>query len=39
MVTGQDLSDMIGQTVKVTGAVAEIDGGQVIEVMTVMPVE
>lgn len=39
VVTGQDMSDMIGQTVKVTGAVAEVDGGQVIEVMTVAPLE
>lgn len=39
VVTGRDLSDMIGQTVKVTGAVAEVDGGQVIEIMTVVPAE
>jgi hypothetical protein len=30
---------MIGKMVKVTGAVAEVDGGQVIEVMTVMPAD
>ena len=39
VVSGKDLSDMIGQTVKVTGTVAEVDGGQVIEVMTVTPLE
>jgi hypothetical protein len=30
---------MIGKRVKVTGAIDEVDGGQVIEVMTVTPVE
>jgi hypothetical protein len=39
VVAGKDLSDMIGKLVKVTGAIAEVDGGQVIEVMTVTPVE
>ena len=39
VVGGRDLSDMIGKMVKVTGAVAEVDGGQVIEVMTVMPAD
>lgn len=39
LVSGKDLSDMVGQKVKVTGAIAEADGGQVIEVMTVTPVE
>lgn len=39
VVTGKDLSDMIGKTVKVTGAIAEVDGSQIIEVMSVMPVE
>jgi hypothetical protein len=39
IVAGQDLSDMIGKTIKVTGTVAEVDGGQVIEVITVTPIE
>lgn len=39
VVAGKDLSDMIGQLVKVTGAIAEVDGGQVIEVMTVTPMD
>ena len=39
VVTGKDLTDMAGKMVKVTGTVAEVDGGQVIEVMTVSPME
>ena len=39
VVAGRDLSDMLGKMVKVTGAIAEVDGGQVIEVMTVTPME
>lgn len=39
VVVGKDLSDMLGKTVTVTGALAEVDGGQVIEVMTVTPME
>ena len=39
IVAGQDLSEMIGQKVKVTGAIAEVDGGQVIEVMSVVPMD
>jgi hypothetical protein len=39
VVAGKDLSDMIGKLVKVTGAIAEVDGGQVIEVMTVTPMD
>ena len=39
VVAGKDLSDMAGKMVKVTGTVAEVDGGQVIEVMTVSPIE
>jgi hypothetical protein len=39
VVLGKDLSDRIGETVKVTGTVAEFDGGQVINVMTVTPME
>ena len=39
LVAGKDLSDMIGQLVKVTGTITEAQGGQVIDVMTVTPVE
>jgi hypothetical protein len=39
VVTGKDLSEMIGKLVKVTGTIAEVEGGQVIDVMTVTPVE
>ena len=39
VVAGADLSDMIGKLVKVTGVIAEVDGGQVIEVMTVTPMD
>jgi len=39
VVAGKDLSEMIGKLVKVTGTIAEVDGGQVIEVMTVTPTE
>jgi type IV pilus biogenesis protein CpaD/CtpE len=39
IVAGQDLSDMVGQMVKVTGAVAEVPDGPVIQVMSVIPLE
>ena len=39
IVTGKDLSDMIGKMVKVTGAIAEVEGGRVIEVMEVTIIE
>lgn len=39
VVAGKDLSDMIGKIVKVTGTIAEVNGGQVIEVMQVTPME
>jgi len=39
MVSGKDLSDMVGKTVKVTGVLAEGDGGQVIQVMSVKPMD
>ena len=39
IVAGQDLSDLIGQMVKVTGAIAEAGDGQVIQVMSVIPLE
>jgi hypothetical protein len=39
VVAGRDLSDMLGKMVKVTGTIAEVDGGQVIDVMTVIPME
>lgn len=39
LISGRDLSDMLGKTVTITGAISEGDGGQVIEVMTVTPME
>ncbi len=39
VVAGKDLSEMIGKLVKVTGTIAEVDGGQVIDVMTFTPIE
>jgi hypothetical protein len=36
-VSGKDLSDMVGKTVRVTGVIAEGDGGHVIQVMSVKP--
>lgn len=39
VVAGKDLSDMLGKLVKVTGTIAEAEGGQVIDVMTVTPIE
>ena len=39
VVTGKDLSEMVGKIVKVTGAIAEVDGSQVIEVMEVIPLQ
>jgi hypothetical protein len=39
IVTGQDLSDMLGKKVKITGAIAEVDETQVIQVMSVIPIE
>ena len=39
IVAGQDLSDMLGKKVKVTGAIAEVDKTQVIQVMSVIPLE
>ena len=39
VVLGKDLSDRIGETVRVTGTVAEFDGSQVITVMAVSPME
>jgi hypothetical protein len=39
IVAGQDLSDMLGKKVKVTGAIAEVDETQVIQVMSVIPME
>jgi hypothetical protein len=39
VVAGQDLSDMLGKKVKVTGAIAEVDNTQVIKVMSVIPME
>jgi hypothetical protein len=39
VVAGKDLSDMLGKLVKVTGTITEAEGGQVIDVLTVTPVE
>ena len=39
VVSGMDLSGMQGKTVTVTGALSEVDGGQVIQVLTVKPME
>ena len=39
VVAGKDLTGMLGKTVTVTGAIAEVDGSQVINVMTVTPLE
>lgn len=39
LVTGQDLSDMLGKKVKITGAIAEVNDTQVIQVMSVIPAE
>jgi len=38
-VAGQDLSDMIGKTVKVTGAVQEQEGRYTINILSVMEVQ
>lgn len=39
LVMGQDLSDMVGKKVKLIGTVAEVEQNQVIQVMSVMPIE
>jgi hypothetical protein len=39
LVLGQDLSDLVGKKVKITGAIAEVDQNQAIQVMSVMPIE
>ena len=39
IVTGEDLSHMVGQKVKVTGTLAESEEGQVFQVMSVSPME
>lgn len=39
VVMGQDLSDMLGKKVKVIGAIAEVEETQVIQVMSVVPIE
>jgi Protein of unknown function (DUF5818) len=38
-ITGEDLSDLVGKKVKVTGALTETEGGKLIHVMTVTPME
>lgn len=39
MLSGEDLSDMVGKTVEVTGTVSESDAGKTINVMSVKEVE
>lgn len=39
LVAGQDLTDMKGRRIRVTGTLSEAEGGQVLEVMTVIPLE
>ena len=39
LVMGQDLAEMVGKKVKITGAIAEVDENQVIQVMSVMPIK
>jgi hypothetical protein len=39
LVMGQDLSGLVGKKVKITGAIAEVEENQVIQVMSVMPIE
>lgn len=39
VVSGEDLSHMVGQKVKVTGTLAEAEEGQVFQVMSVAPME
>ena len=39
LVLGQDLSAMIGKRIKVTGTIMEDEEAQILEVMTVIPLE
>jgi hypothetical protein len=39
LVSGQDLSGMMGKRIKVTGTITEVEDTQVLEVMTVLPLE
>ena len=39
MLSGEDLSNMVGKTVEVTGTVSESDAGKTINVMSVKEVE
>lgn len=39
ILAGQDLTDMLGKKVKITGAIAEASAGRVIRVMSVVPLQ
>ena len=39
ILAGQDLSDMLGKKVKITGAIAKVDETQVIQVMSFIPIK
>lgn len=39
LVSGQDLSGMMGKRIKVTGTLMEVEEVQVLEVMTVLPLD
>jgi hypothetical protein len=39
LLSGQDLSGMMGKRIKVTGTITEVEDTQVLEVMTVLPLE
>lgn len=39
LISGQDLSGMVGKRIKVTGTISEVEEAQVLEVMTVLPLE
>lgn len=39
LVSGQDLSGMMGKRIKVTGTLTEVEEVQILEVMTVLPLE
>ena len=39
MVQGQDLSDMVGKTVKATGTLAESESGKTLTIISIEPVK
>ncbi|MDJ0780715.1 MAG: hypothetical protein QNJ22_02025 [Desulfosarcinaceae bacterium] len=39
LVAGQDLTGMMGKRIKVTGTITDVEESQVLEVMTVIPLE